>query len=284
MAELYLWGDGQFEDATVSVCTPICYAGREPDSFEFTSIETRKEIEIDRADFPEEFYPKMTESLIKFERKVNREFARLSEISSIKRGEEISKANLKEERTTKTVPCVVANEISDGSVRSKSKYFIEAAKVKKLDLHEGPRIVSQRIRNPSLPRRIIAAPLANDKVAIANVAVTKAIDERDTSFILAVLNSRLMNYYFSRKYIDVNVNEGKLNDIPLPKRFRDSPQYKKIVDTVSKGGGSLFENDKLNRLIEELYVIDKQLSSEIETYTKAVETTVEADEKLHDAS
>jgi hypothetical protein len=284
MTDLYLWGDGQFEDATVSVCTPICYAGREPDSFAFGSVETKKVLTIDRADFPQEFYPKMTEALIKFERKVNRDFVRLSEISSIKRGEEISKANLKEERSAKTLACVVANEISDGSVRSKSRYFIESSKVKKRELHGGSRIVSQRIRNPSLPRRIIAAPLANDKVAIANVAVTKANDENDAKFVLSILNSRLINYYFSKKYIDVNVNEGKLNDIPIPKGYRGSPLYKKIVETVAKVSGSIFESDKLNNLIEELYSIDKQLSSEIDGYTKLVGKAVELDEELDDAS
>jgi hypothetical protein len=101
------------------------------------------------------------------------------------------------------------------------------------------KILVQAIRNLSLKRRIVATldecGLFADHTL--NVIYTEH-SEYNIRYILAILNSTLMNYIFSKKYIDINIKGVYLLDIPIKSiDFHvpdDKSKHDKIVNTVDQ--------------------------------------------------
>ncbi len=106
------------------------------------------------------------------------------------------------------------------------------------DSVEIPKIVVQYIRKLSLPRRIIAAldeegryyPLNNYSYIIPNDG------DYSLSFILGVLNSRLMNFIFANSFIDYNIKPTYLARLPIHKidfnRQSDKSTHLRIAKQV----------------------------------------------------
>ncbi|MBM3206977.1 MAG: hypothetical protein FJZ43_05155 [Candidatus Staskawiczbacteria bacterium] len=81
------------------------------------------------------------------------------------------------------------------------------------------KILIQRIRNPKLPDRIIAT-YDNEKFINSNglsniLLLDDPIFKVDLKFILGILNSKLINYWFGNHYKDVNIKPEQLRRIPI---------------------------------------------------------------------
>ena len=91
------------------------------------------------------------------------------------------------------------------------------------------KILVQAIRNLSLKRRIVATLDSGQHYAdhTLNVLHSKGSDY-NLLFVLGVLNSKLTNFVFSRRHIDINIKGVYLTDLPLPALdFNDPADVKK---------------------------------------------------------
>lgn len=92
-------------------------------------------------------------------------------------------------------------------------------------IYNEPKILVQRIRNPSLKRRIVATFDESKFVStdgVTNILKSKDYPSLSLKGILAIVNSKLINYWFSKKYFDVNIKPEQLKNIPIPKIDEDS--------------------------------------------------------------
>jgi type I restriction-modification system DNA methylase subunit len=101
------------------------------------------------------------------------------------------------------------------------------------------KILVQAIRNLSLKKRIVAT-LDEDKLFAdhtLNIIYTDQ-SEYNIRYVLAILNSTLMNYIFSKKYIDINIKGVYLLDIPIKRinfhNLDEKLHYDNIVNAVDQ--------------------------------------------------
>jgi hypothetical protein len=78
----------------------------------------------------------------------------------------------------------------------------------------------QRIRNPLLKQRIVAA-YDNEKyingTGLSNILLKQQeIQAVSLKTILAIINSKAVNFWFSHFYHDVNIKPEQLRNIPIP--------------------------------------------------------------------
>ncbi|MGA2533691.1 MAG: N-6 DNA methylase [Candidatus Aminicenantales bacterium] len=79
-----------------------------------------------------------------------------------------------------------------------------------------PKILVQAIRNLSLGRRIMATLDSEGLYADHTLNVIYSQDDLyNLKYILGILNSRLVNFIFLKKYIDINIKGIYLADIPI---------------------------------------------------------------------
>ncbi|MEI6450976.1 MAG: TaqI-like C-terminal specificity domain-containing protein, partial [Actinomycetes bacterium] len=97
------------------------------------------------------------------------------------------------------------------------------------------KILVQAIRNLSLARRVVATVDRERLYADHTLNVLYATDNRvDLRAVLAVLNSTLVNWYFRKKHIDINIKGLYLIAVPLPRDLVDStPRSQSGVDLAT---------------------------------------------------
>lgn len=101
-------------------------------------------------------------------------------------------------------------------------------------IYDKPKILVQRIRNPQLKNRIIAA-LDEDKyingTGSSNIVENKK-SKYDLKFILAVINSELINFWFKNYFNDVNIKPEQLRKIPIINGEINQKPFISIVDKL----------------------------------------------------
>jgi len=115
---------------------------------------------------------------------------------------------------------------------------------------EVPKIIVQYIRKLSLPRRIIAAldsqglyyPLNNYSY------LTPKSEPYSLLYILGLLNSSLINFYFANTFIDYNIKPTYLQQLPIRTIHFDNPD-------------DLALHDKMVALIERMLALHKTLTA-----------------------
>jgi hypothetical protein len=107
------------------------------------------------------------------------------------------------------------------------------------NFERSPKILVQAIRNLALKRRIVAA-LDTEKLFAdhtLNVIYTTQ-DKYDLKYMLGILNSTLINFVFSKKYVDINIKGVYLTDIPIRRiNFSDPTdkmRHDRLVGLVDK--------------------------------------------------
>jgi type I restriction-modification system DNA methylase subunit len=100
----------------------------------------------------------------------------------------------------------------------------------------GPRLVIQKIRNPMLRRRLIAGYLDDDETYSAGVLLNAIPKDKSYSlfYCLALLNSRLLNYWYRKMILDVSIRVVDLADVPIRKIDFGNPDDKKRHDEIAK--------------------------------------------------
>jgi len=79
-------------------------------------------------------------------------------------------------------------------------------------------IAIQRIRNPKLVFRMVATYIKGEEEYYASSGLTSLIisdSSYDSNYILAILNSKLLNWYYKQFYRDVNIKPEDLRKIPI---------------------------------------------------------------------
>lgn len=83
-----------------------------------------------------------------------------------------------------------------------------------------PHILVQRIRNPRLKMRVVATFINPDDEYYNNSGLTNILStkkEFSTNYILAILNSKLINWYYRQFFTDVNIKPEDLRELPIKK-------------------------------------------------------------------
>ncbi len=130
-----------------------------------------------------------------------------------------------------------------------------------------PKILFQKIRNQTLRKRLVGTFdekgfFLGDGVIFMN---SKNNNTNELKFVLALLNSELMNFYFRMNFLDVNLKIKYLEITPLPKI--DENFKKNIIELVDnilekKKFDPMIncseEESKIDKIIFELYSLTKE--------------------------
>lgn len=132
-----------------------------------------------------------------------------------------------------------------------------------------PKIIVQYIRKLSLSRRIIAAldtdglyyPLNNYSYSILKE------EPYSLKYVLGILNSALVNFYFANTYIDYNIKPTYLQQLPIRRIDFDYPEEKRMHD------GLVALVDKMLDLNNRLASTPITLSNERDKLQREIERT-----------
>lgn len=144
-------------------------------------------------------------------------------------------------------------------------------------IYDLPHLLVQRIRNPKLKQRIVATIDLDKYISSDGLSILILNDDLTNvgalKSFLAILNSSLVNYWFSYYYFDVNIKPEQLREIPIPKFYND-PNLINLVDKVlslkllnNDADTSAFET-QINHYIYKLYELTEDEISIIESSTK----------------
>jgi len=134
-------------------------------------------------------------------------------------------------------------------------------------IYDNPHLLIQRIRNPRLKQRIVAAFDDEKYVSsdgLSNLLIKENEHTQNLKFILALLNSKLINYWFSFYYFDVNIKPEQIRTIPIKLGTKTTQsQIEEIVDTlILKNESAKEKNDdlenKLDSFIYKLYDLTEE--------------------------
>jgi len=137
-------------------------------------------------------------------------------------------------------------------------------------IYDRPHLLVQRIRNPRLRERIIAT-FDDEKFissdGLSNLVLKDEKDDLDTLMIvLGILNSSVINYWFSFYYFDVNIKPEQLRRIPIKQNI-DKTIAHKLVELVKEaitskksGVASSFNTifDKIDELVFKIYDLSNE--------------------------
>jgi len=82
----------------------------------------------------------------------------------------------------------------------------------------GPRLVIQKLRNPTLHRRLIVGYLDDDETYSAGVvlnAISRQESPYDLFYLMGILNSATLNHWYRKSIIDVSIRVVDLGRVPI---------------------------------------------------------------------
>ena len=148
---------------------------------------------------------------------------------------------------------------------------------KDINIYKQPKILIQRIRNLSLKQRIVATYDKDGFICTNTLRI--GIPKNETlplKFILGILNSKLINWIFLKKFLNKDIYAYQLEQIPMliPKRNQES-EVIKLVDTILKLNEEIREQklqtkinqlqsridfceQRINEIVYELYELTKE--------------------------
>ncbi len=200
---------------------------------------------------------------------IKRNTIQLGDISNINRGIEFgsNSPEIKNKKFKNSFPLIVGNCIEKYRIKKFTGYakFIENDKsnYKDFKLYSSPRILVQRIRNLSLKTRIVST-FTTDTILCTNTlrVITLTSNDFDYRYILGLLNSNLINYYFSKNFLNKDIYAYQLSTIPIKKVSKK--EQNKIIELVikleklqKKDDNNLIEN-KINKIVYKLYGLTKK--------------------------
>ena len=98
-------------------------------------------------------------------------------------------------------------------------------------IFDNPKILIQRIRNPKLNVRLVCTLDKNGFIngtGLSNVLIKNGLNDTRIEYILSLLNSRLINYWFSYYFIDVNIKPEQIRKTPV-KELTESNQIPFVI-------------------------------------------------------
>lgn len=135
-----------------------------------------------------------------------------------------------------------------------------------------PHLLIQRIRNPKLKIRIVATYAEPKNEYYNNSGLTNLIisDEKySLKYLLAILNSKLMNWYYRQFFTDVNIKPEDLKDLPI--KILDNEKQKPLIQLVNH---ILSLNENLSQLSNQHSNKAQMLRAEIEKKDKEIDDLI----------
>jgi len=137
----------------------------------------------------------------------------------------------------------------------------------------GPRLVIQKLRNPMLKQRLVAGYLDDDETYSAGVLLNVISLESRYSllYVLGLLNSRLINYWYRESIVDVSIRVIDLKQVPVRTINFDDP-----TDAA--------RHDKMVALVERMLELHRKLAAAaIPADKKLYQRQIEATDRQIDA-
>jgi hypothetical protein len=159
-------------------------------------------------------------------------------------------------------------------------------------IYDNPKILIQRIRNPKLKKRIIASSDFDKYISsdgLTNILLKdEFINDLPINNLLGILNSKLINFWFSYYFFDVNIKPEQIRQIPLidldilkvskigeivEKRVDDGVILVITTDKFIKYLNSKFQLEKLTKKLQNWHELEfgdfiKELNKAIKTSNK----------------
>jgi adenine-specific DNA-methyltransferase len=125
-------------------------------------------------------------------------------------------------------------------------------------IFDSPKLLVQRLRNPKLKERLVATLDSEKHIntnGLSNIILNQPGKTDLLYLLLGIINSKLINYWYSFYFKDVNVKPDQISLIPI--NIKDNKNSQKIIKLVKS---ILFENSKND--INEIKI--KELSKDID--------------------
>ncbi|MCX7735345.1 MAG: N-6 DNA methylase [Candidatus Kapabacteria bacterium] len=116
----------------------------------------------------------------------------------------------------------------------------DKSKFKDLSIYKQDKILIQRIRNLTLKRRIIATIDKEGYLCTNTLRIgLKRMNYINLEIILGILNSKLINWLFLKKFFNKDIYAYQLEQIPIPNKivdkvFEKSTDFSKLVSLVTQ--------------------------------------------------
>lgn len=137
--------------------------------------------------------------------------------------------------------------------------------------YEQPKILIQYIRKLSMPVRLVCAlDLDGEYYPLNNFSFVISENGNSLKVLLGILNSRLMNWYFSNSFVDYNIKPKYIEQLPLPTQISSSDIEKKVSEIISlkskdKEIDTTDLENQIDRLVYKLYDLNEEEIKIIET-------------------
>lgn len=125
--------------------------------------------------------------------------------------------------------------------------------------YEQPKILIQYIRKLSMPIRLVCAlDLNGEYYPLNNFSFVVSENGNSLKVLLGILNSRLMNWYFSNCFVDYNIKPKYIEQLPLPAKIISSDLEKKVTEILylkakdKEIDTSILEN-QIDQIVYKLY-------------------------------
>ncbi|RLA74342.1 MAG: hypothetical protein DRG11_05190 [Epsilonproteobacteria bacterium] len=155
------------------------------------------------------------------------------------------------------------------------------ASPRKQKFFTSPRILVQRIRNPRLKIRIVATyteeeyynnPALSNFISLENSNI-------DLKFILAILNSKMINWIYTKSFTDVNIKPTDLEKLPIPDISKE--KQKPFIDLVDTIIDTKEKTRKYNKHFDSLNAVQRiEIQEEIEKLEGLVLSSIDEIDSL----
>ncbi len=156
---------------------------------------------------------------------------------------------------------------------------------RKPSIFEQPKILVQGIRNVQLRRRLIATVDLQNAYAGVNLNIVNLHPGSPVSLyaLVGILNSRVINFWFTHKFVDHRIKNVQLEEIPIPVLSASLPslcakidsKVQELIAALEKAGATgsgaagvwaskaAAARERVEELVEELYGLDQHTRSVI---------------------
>ncbi|HPW66961.1 MAG TPA: TaqI-like C-terminal specificity domain-containing protein [Salinivirgaceae bacterium] len=139
--------------------------------------------------------------------------------------------------------------------------------------YEQPKILIQYIRKLSMPIRLVCAlDLNGEYYPLNNFSFVVSENGNSLKVLLGILNSRLMNWYFTNSFVDYNIKPKYIEQLPLPAKVISSDLENKVTEIISlKSRDKEIDTSDLESQIDQLvYQLYELTDEEIEIIENGV--------------
>ncbi|MHB8624601.1 MAG: DUF559 domain-containing protein [Aggregatilineales bacterium] len=169
-----------------------------------------------------------------------------------------------------------------------------------------PKILLQRTRNLALERRLVAYLDIDDNFynlnRLSNIVKTTKDARVSLDFLCAILNSSLMNWYFSQNFVDYEIKPVYLRQLPIRRidfnlsseaherliqevvdayNLRDNATVLRLVQSAMDVGGSAVVHDLLSHLAQQMGDLNKRNNAEVKRFLTWLEKTLQIKPKAN---